>query len=135
MRYLVDTDWVADWLGERAPAVRLLQLLEGEGLSISLITYGEIYDGIYHGANSATHEAGFLDLLRRIPVLSLDQEIMRRFARLRGDLRRRGRLIGDPDILIAASAIHHDLTLVTRNLDHVRRFPGLRRYDLETRGA
>jgi tRNA(fMet)-specific endonuclease VapC len=35
-------------------------------------------------------------------------------------------LIPDFDILIAATAIHHDLTLVTRNQKHLARIPGLK---------
>jgi len=44
MRYLVDSDWVAEYLVEREPAVTLLA---PEGIAISLMTYGEIYEGIY----------------------------------------------------------------------------------------
>ncbi|HEY2290431.1 MAG TPA: type II toxin-antitoxin system VapC family toxin [Thermoanaerobaculia bacterium] len=39
---------------------------------------------------------------------------------------RQGAIIGDADILIAATALVHDLTLVTGNLDHFRRIPNLR---------
>ena len=53
---------------------------------------------------------------------------MERFGVVRGDLQRRGQTIGDPDILIAATALHHDLTLLTRNLRHFTRIPGLMLY-------
>ena len=53
---------------------------------------------------------------------------MRRFARLRGELRQRGLLIPDPDILIAATALTHNLTLVTRNRRHFERIPDLPLY-------
>jgi hypothetical protein len=49
MRFLVDTDWVAEYLVERAPAVELLDRLAPEGLGISLMTYGEMYEGILYG--------------------------------------------------------------------------------------
>lgn len=42
MTYLLDSDWVADWLNGQRAAVRLLSTLHPEGLAISLITYGEI---------------------------------------------------------------------------------------------
>jgi len=51
---------------------------------------------------------------------------MRRFAHIRGALRQQGHLIGDPDILIAATALHHDLILLTRNRRHFERIPDLR---------
>lgn len=37
-------------------------------------------------------------------------------------------IIGDPDILIAATALYHDLTLVTRNQAHFQRIPDLKLY-------
>ena len=51
---------------------------------------------------------------------------MQRFGSIRGALRRRGLLIGDPDILIAATAMYHDLTLLTRNKKDYERIPALK---------
>ena len=42
--------------------------------------------------------------------------------------RRQGQLIPDLDLLIAATALHHDLTLLTRNIRHFNRIPELRLY-------
>ena len=126
MNYLVDTDWVVDYLKGRPPIVTRLSVLALDGLAVSLITYGEIYEGIYYGRNSAQHEAGFRNFLRGVVLLPLDQAIMRRFARVRGELRSRGQLIGDPDLLIAATALHFDLTLLTHNVRHFGRIAGLR---------
>ena len=126
MTALVDSDRVADWLRGRPAAVQLLKSLEPDGLAISLVTYGEVYEGIYYGRDPAGSERVFRQFLRAVDVLPLTRPIMRRFARLRGDLRRRGQLIGDPDLLIAATALHHDLTLVTGNRAHFQRIPDLR---------
>jgi tRNA(fMet)-specific endonuclease VapC len=125
MKYLVDTDRVADWLNSRADAVQLLSSLRQDGLAMSLITYGEVYDGIYYGRDPHRTEQIFRSFLRWVDVLPLTRPIMRRFARVRGHLRQQGQLISDPDLLIAATAIHHDLTLLTRNLRHFQRIPGL----------
>ena len=126
MSYLVDSDWVADYLKGRAPIVQQLDRLAPEGLAISLITFGEIYEGIYYGRDPRGNEAGFRSLLRVIDVLALNRAILRRFARIRGQLRRQGQLIGDLDILIAATALEHDLTLLTRNRRHFDRIPELK---------
>ncbi len=126
MTYLVDTDRVAEYLKGRADAVALLTRLRTDGLAISLVTFGELYDGIYGGYDPAAAERLFRQFLRRVTVLTLDRTIMRRFARLRGELRRRGQLIPDPDLVIAATALHHDLTLVTRNTVDYADIPGLR---------
>ena len=126
MSYLVDSDYVADWLKGRPDAVRLLTTLRTDGLAISVITYGEIYEGVYYGRDPAAAERGFRQFLRAVTVLPTTRTIMRRFARLRGDLRALGQLIGDMDLLIAATALAADLTLVTRNRRHFARIPDLR---------
>ena len=41
------------------------------------------------------------------------------------DLRRQNLAIGHTDILIASTAIHHSLTVVTNNQNHFLRIPGL----------
>ena len=124
-RYLVDSDWVVDYLKGRQQAVQLLSQLAPSGLAISLITFGEIYEGIYYSANPKASELGFRQFLRGVDVLPLNRHIMQRFARIRGNLRRTGQFIGDPDILIGATALHHGLTLVTRNVSHFQHIPGL----------
>jgi tRNA(fMet)-specific endonuclease VapC len=126
--YLVDTDWVVNYLKGRPDAIQLLTSLQAAGLAISLVTYGEIYEGIYYGRDVEAHERGFKGFLQLVRVLPLNRAIMRRFARLRGALRRQGQIIGDPDILIAATALHHHLTLVTRNRKHFQRIPNLSIY-------
>jgi tRNA(fMet)-specific endonuclease VapC len=131
VKYLVDSDVVADYLKGKQPAVELLSALAPEGLAISLITFGEIYEGIYFGRNPPGHESGFRKFLRVVDVLPLNRRTMQHFARIRGELRRRGQLIPDPDILIAATALEHDLTLLTRNLKDFARIPELKLYQGE----
>ena len=58
-------------------------------------------------------------------MLPLTGSIMERFGKLRYDLRRQGQLIPDLDLLIAATAIDHDVALATRNRRHFVRAPDL----------
>jgi len=58
-------------------------------------------------------------------VLPLTDAIVERAAQLYADLRRQGKLIPDNDILVAATALHHGLVLVTNNLPHFQRIPNL----------
>ena len=58
-------------------------------------------------------------------VLPLAEPIVVRAADLWAALERSGQLIGDNDILIAATALHHGLALATRNVAHFNRVPGL----------
>jgi len=97
-------------------------------MAISIITFGEVYEGVYYGRSPRDNERGFRAFLRRARVLPLHRGTMRRFARVRGQLRTAGQLIGDTDLLIAATALHHDLILVTHNRREFARVPGLRIY-------
>jgi tRNA(fMet)-specific endonuclease VapC len=128
MTYLVDTDYVVDWLKGRPEAVQLLTTLRRDGLAISHITYGEVYEGIEYGRDRTAIARGFRQFLRGVTLLPTTQPIMRRFAQVRGQLRAQGQLIGDMDLLIAATALATHRTLVTRNHRHFARVPGLSVY-------
>jgi tRNA(fMet)-specific endonuclease VapC len=100
-----------------------------EGLAISAITFGEVAEEIYYGRDPKQHEAAFRRLLRGVRILSVNRQVAARFAELRGELRKQGQRIPDADLLIASTALRHDLVLVTRNRKHFERIPGLTLYD------
>jgi tRNA(fMet)-specific endonuclease VapC len=64
-------------------------------------------------------------LLRPMHVLPFDSECAACAARLRADLEAVGTPIGPHDVLIAATALRHQSTLVTRNVREFSRVPGL----------
>ena len=113
MRYLVDTDVVAGWLKGRQQEITLLRAIAPDGLALSLISYGELYDGIFYSRAPRRSEQVFRQFLRGVEILPLNRSIMKRFARVHGQLRQSSNLIGDPDILIGATALYHGLTIVT----------------------
>ncbi len=69
------------------------------------------------------------ELLSGHAVLGFDTESADWAARIYHDLRSSGTLIEDADLLIAATALRHDATLVTRNIKHFQRIPGLKLID------
>ncbi|MSP12043.1 MAG: hypothetical protein EXR62_03695 [Chloroflexi bacterium] len=75
MSYLVDSDIVADWLNGRGEIIQLLTSLEQQNLAISLITYGEIYEGIYYGRRPEAAKRAFLQFLRGVNTLPLIGEL------------------------------------------------------------
>ena len=125
MSHLIDSDWVADYLKGIPTAVQRVSTLANDGVAISLITYGEIYEGIYYGRDPRAAEGVFRQFLRFAAVLPLNRAIVRRFADVRGSLRQQGIIIADMDLLIGVTALHHSLTLLTRNVRHFQRIPGL----------
>lgn len=125
MTYLVDTGFVVDYFKGRPKSIELLISL-ADKLAISIITFGEIYEGIYFGQDPKSTERGFLQFLRGVSVLLLNRRVMKSFALIRGDLRQKGKLIGDPDIMIAATAITNNLSLITGNKKDFQKVEGLK---------
>jgi tRNA(fMet)-specific endonuclease VapC len=125
MSYLVDSDLVADYLKGRRGSVEFLGPLVGDGLAISIITFAEVYEGILYGRDQPAHESVFTQFLRGVDVLPINRRIAKRYAKLAGELRAAGQMIDQPDLFIASTALCNNLTLLTRNLRHFQRVPGL----------
>ncbi len=125
--FLVDTDWMADFLNGRSEAVQLLAPLMDQGVAISIITYAELYEGISNLPDDDGRRNDLEALSAGTDVLGIDHEVARVFGRLRSELRRGGQLIPDMDSLIAATALRHDLTLISRDR-HFERVPNLKRH-------
>ncbi len=128
MKYLVDSDYVADYLKGRSVATDLLDTLFHDGIAISIITFAEVYEGIYYGHNRRQYTRIFQRFLQGVSVVGITRSIAKKYAFMRGDLGRKGQLIDQPDLFIAATATYHHLTLVTPNLKDYNRIPQLELY-------
>jgi len=126
MRYLIDTDWVIHHLNGRLDISQRLQALQPEGLGLSVIVLAELYEGIYYSRDAEQSEQKLNDFLESVILVGMDEETAKIFGRERGRLRAAGMMIGDMDLLIAATALQYDLTLLTNNRNHFERIEGLR---------
>jgi tRNA(fMet)-specific endonuclease VapC len=123
---LLDTDTVSLLLRNQphvSKQAREYSATRGK-LFISIITRFEIIRGLKVKDGSA-QLARFERFCARNEVLPLTEAIVMRAADIYADLYRRGTLIGDADILIAATALVHDLVIITNNEAHFRRITGL----------
>lgn len=66
-------------------------------------------------------------------MLPVDEMTALLYAGVVRDLRSRGMLIGTNDLWIAASSLRHRLPVVTANVEHFRRVPGLEVIDYRER--
>ena len=99
-----------------------------EPLVLSAVTASEILVGI-HRADSperrGRRKTFVEDLLERLPALEFDLTVARIHARLWAELASAGQLIGAHELIIAATAVAHDYTVLTDNLRDFNRVPGL----------
>ena len=125
MRYLVDSDWAIDHLHGVRRVVSRLNELAGDGLGLSVISLAELYQGVFYSRNPQSDERALQNFLKAVPVVYVDDEICRIFARERGRLKAAGNIIGDFDLMIGSTALRHNLTLLTNNRRHFERIRGL----------
>ena len=130
MAYLLDSNLVIPYLADDPATVPLIERLASEGIAISIITYLEVYQGTLRSADPERAQEQFERFLAVVPTLSLSPAVARRCARLREDLKGRGRRVRDRalDLVIAATALEHGLPLVTRNLADYEDIPELSLY-------
>ncbi len=126
--YLIDTDWVIDFLKGKKETVDTLLSMEKNGLAISVISLAELYEGIYSSENQNKKMTGLNNFLSGVKIFEIDDEIAKIFGKQRQTLRRTGKLIDNFDLLIASTCLFYDLTLITNNINHFERIEGLKLY-------
>ncbi len=121
MTFIVDTNVISE-IARRRPDERVLQWLAEIGrVSISAITFEELYFGMALKPNSHVQRTIEVYLDAYVTIRDVTVTIAKHAGLLRGQLGQRGRVRSHADMLIAATAAAHGLTLATRN---VRDFAG-----------
>jgi tRNA(fMet)-specific endonuclease VapC len=130
--YLLDSNLVIPYLADDPATVHLVEHLVPEGIAISVITYMEVYQGTLRGPDAVRSQDHLEHFLAMVPILPFSPAVARRCARLREELRARNRRVRDRalDLMIAATALAHELQLVTRNMADYADIPGLTLFNL-----
>lgn len=129
MAYLFDTDAISETLKPEPARLYLdwLDTIPREEQFASAISVGELYKGAFRSPARDRHLANIEQrVLPAVTVLSFDVAAAKVFGQVRSGLELAGTPLADADLLIAATALQHDLELVTGNLRHFSRIPGLR---------
>ena len=123
-KYLLDTSVLAAYLlGHHKATTLVSPWITRLETATSIIVYGEVYEYIRGMPNFSTLNHQLVALVNgAIRMYNLNMPIMQQYADIRRSLRGPGKpgIIGDTDTLIAATAIEHDLAVVTRDSDFQR---------------
>ncbi|QMS91318.1 type II toxin-antitoxin system VapC family toxin [Nostoc edaphicum CCNP1411] len=132
MTYLIDTCVMSEFV-KKAPSPQVSQWLNQqpiEQLFLSSITIAEIKKGIYKIQDSQPERYQKLKIwLQRVEIefnshiLPLTDDILDNWAKFSANAELKGKKLAVMDSLIAATAHHHKLTLVTRNVDDFKLTP------------
>jgi len=125
---LIDSSFVIDLERRRGSVAELRERIGGDRMAIATITLSELLVGIHRAsdqARQARRQESLHRLVALVRVLPFDEEVARRHAAIAAELTAIGEPIGAHDLIIAATAIVHGLTLITLDLRHFPRVPGL----------
>lgn len=130
--YLLDTNACIRILNDSSTQlIDRLRQHNPEEIYLSSVAKAELVYGAFRSSRAADN----LRLLRRFfePFVSLafDDRCADHYGRIRNELERGGTPIGPNDLMIAATATAHDLTLVTNNTREFGRVVGLEIEDWE----
>lgn len=128
MSFLLDTNVLSHHMrGTPGLAHRFIQ--HSGRLTTPTLVLAELYAGAYLLKDPAPLLGKIADILSFVEIIGFDADCPETFGKLRGYLQRRGLVVPPIDLLIAAVALTHDLTLVTSNTADFMNIPDLRVVD------
>lgn len=120
--YLLDTNAIIARMNDDANV--LSTLMEATQVFLPIIAVGELYFGAEKSTKVEENKSKVTDLIELAVVLMCDVKTAEHYGIIKNHLRQKGRPIPENDIWIAAIAMQHGLTLLTRD-NHFNEITGL----------
>lgn len=131
MNYLLDTNVLIDLFKNKYGIREAILKVGRQQCFISSLTIGELLVGAYKGMN--IRQKSEVEKTKELfTTLSVSESVIDIYAKTRAQLELSGIRLDDIDLLIASTALFHNLTVVTHNVKHFDRIPGLKIEDWET---
>lgn len=123
--YLFDTDILIYSLKGHPAVIEKLEEHRGDQMAVSVISLMELY----YGAHKSRHREANISKVRMVEdsfdVVPVGVEVSHTFGSLKADMEERGTPLDDFDLILASTALSHNLTLVSNNIKHFRRIDSL----------
>ena len=126
MAYLIDTDTIIFALRGDHGVLEKFEANKNIPISISMITYAELIFGAKRSQNEQKNMIKVNHIRDIYTIEKLNEGVMEVFADIKAKMFDKGIRIEDMDLLIAATAIYNELTLVTNNIKHFENIPNLK---------
>ena len=124
--YILDTDTCIYWLNGKEKIRKKVKQVGTNNLRATIVTFAELRYGAYNSQKVEENLKKIDNFLKKVKMLPLDRDSADRFGKLKTDLRDKGQIISDFDILIAAITLRYNGILVTNNTEHFKRIGGLK---------
>jgi tRNA(fMet)-specific endonuclease VapC len=124
MSFLIDTDICSAYLkNDRIVAGKMM--LHYGGLSVSAVTAGELLAWALRAKAPRTRLQIVQDFLAPVAIIDVDLAAAQKYGEIRAALLDQGKDPGPMDLLNAAIALVHNMTMVTHNVADYSLIPGL----------
>lgn len=123
--YLLDTDTLIYFLKGNASVVDHFKRSRNTPKAISVVSYGELLYGCHKSQRMHENLAKVRHLAELYPVLEVTRPVMECFGELKASLSSAGTLVDDFDLLIGCTALTMNYSIVTNNIKHYQKIPGL----------
>jgi len=124
--FLLDTDIIIYSWKNKKNVIDNFKLHKNDPKAISVISYGELIHGAQKSQQKNKNLAKVHRLAEIFPVINITKSIMDTYGLLIADLQRKGKSLDKFDAVIAATAITNGYCLVTNNVKHFKKVPGLK---------
>ena len=125
LKYLLDTNIVIYVLKRRPIEVLSIFNTNASRMAISSITLSELFYGAEKSAHVDKNLEAVDEFITHLEVLPYDAKASQHYGQIKSSLEKKGEIIGENDIHIAAHAISQGLILVTNNLREFKRVNNL----------
>ena len=133
MRYLLDTNVCIRYLNGQSEKIhKQLSIKQPEEIVLCSVVKAELTYGAQKSHNPSRNLQRLYSFTKPFVSLPFDDKAAEIYGRIRTDLERAGTPIGPNDLMIAATAISNEITLVTHNTGEFGRIDTLRIEDWES---
>ncbi|MFQ5910246.1 MAG: type II toxin-antitoxin system VapC family toxin [Thermoplasmata archaeon] len=124
---VLDTDMLVGLIRKDADALEKLLELAGKGDAVktTVVNACELYKGAFLSNDPSREHQRVDELVRNMGHISLSMELAPAIGQISAEMERAGTPIGDFDIMIAVMTTEAGETLITRNVKHFERIPGV----------
>jgi tRNA(fMet)-specific endonuclease VapC len=123
---ILDSTFLIDVLRGSESVAERIEELDSRGTPfVSSVTVMELWEGIHLADASDDERTAVKGLLTDIDEIAFDRECAMRAGKINAELVADGERIDETDVMIAATALVNDQSVVTRNVDHFERIDGL----------
>jgi tRNA(fMet)-specific endonuclease VapC len=121
---VLDTDVCIELLKGKEKVIKVRESIDDD-IGISFMSIAELYYGAEKSKNPIKNYNEIEKLLLSMEIIHSDFRILKRFGKIKALLQKQGITLADADIFVAATTMETGTKLITGNVRHFERIPGL----------